>query len=150
MPTALPQPLRNTRVLSLTLNLPGPAALLRCAMFRRAASLLAGIRRLEADRQARGGAPDAEPLVGSPLQHFRQLMSAAIAAIPACPGAAELRQLVRLVPVLGGLLVRVTAANMLDVEKETDRQYIIAAPYAEEFRSSTMGRNVTLTVAGAF
>ncbi len=29
------------------------------------------------------------------LQHFRQLMSAAIAAIPACPGAAELRQLVR-------------------------------------------------------
>ena len=51
---------------------------------------------------------------------------------------------------LGGLLVRVTAANMLDVEKETDRQYIIAAPYAEEFRSSTMGRNVTLTVAGAF
>lgn len=51
---------------------------------------------------------------------------------------------------LGGLLVRVTAANMLDVEKETDRQYVVAAPYAEEFRSSTMGRNVTLTVAGAF
>ena len=51
---------------------------------------------------------------------------------------------------LGGLLVRVTAANMLDVEKETDRQYVITAPYAEEFRSSTMGRNVTLTVAGAF
>ena len=31
MPTALPQPLRNTRVLSLALNLPGPAALMRCA-----------------------------------------------------------------------------------------------------------------------
>ena len=30
MPTALPQPLRNTRVLSLALNLPGPAALWRC------------------------------------------------------------------------------------------------------------------------
>ena len=31
MPTALPQPLRNARVLSLALNLPGPAALMRCA-----------------------------------------------------------------------------------------------------------------------
>ena len=31
MTTALPQPLRNTRVLSLALNLPGPAALMRCA-----------------------------------------------------------------------------------------------------------------------
>ncbi len=51
---------------------------------------------------------------------------------------------------LGGLLVRVTAANLLDVEKETDRQYVITTPYAEEFRSSTMGRNVTLTIAGAF
>ena len=51
---------------------------------------------------------------------------------------------------LGGLLVRVTAANMLNVEKETDRQYNVVTPYAEEFRSSTMGRNVTLTVAGAF
>lgn len=51
---------------------------------------------------------------------------------------------------LGGLLVRVTAANLLNVEKETDRQYAITTPYADEFRSSTMGRNVTLTVAGAF
>ena len=49
---------------------------------------------------------------------------------------------------LGGLLVRVTAANLLDVEKETDRQYYVSA--LEEFRSSTMGRSVTLTVAGAF
>lgn len=31
MTTALPQPLRNVRVLSLALNLPGPAALMRCA-----------------------------------------------------------------------------------------------------------------------
>ncbi|MCW5255220.1 CoA transferase [Verminephrobacter aporrectodeae] len=31
MPPALPQPLRNTRILSLALNLPGPAALMRCA-----------------------------------------------------------------------------------------------------------------------
>lgn len=31
MTTTLPQPLRNTRVLSLALNLPGPAALMRCA-----------------------------------------------------------------------------------------------------------------------
>ena len=31
MTTALPQPLRNARVLSLALNLPGPAALMRCA-----------------------------------------------------------------------------------------------------------------------
>ena len=30
MTTALPQPLRNTRILSLALNVPGPAALLRC------------------------------------------------------------------------------------------------------------------------
>ena len=30
MTTALPQPLRNVRVLSLALNLPGPAALMRC------------------------------------------------------------------------------------------------------------------------
>ena len=51
---------------------------------------------------------------------------------------------------LGGLLVRVTAANLLNVEKETDRRYVITTPYADEFRSSTMGRNVTLTVAGAF
>ena len=49
---------------------------------------------------------------------------------------------------LGGLLVRVTTANLLDVEKETDRQYY--APVLNEFRSSTMGRNVTVTVAGAF
>lgn len=49
---------------------------------------------------------------------------------------------------LGGLLVRVTAANLLDVEKETDRQYY--SPVLGEFRSSTMGRNVTVTVAGAF
>lgn len=49
---------------------------------------------------------------------------------------------------LGGLLVRVTAANLLDVEKETDRQYYV--PALNEFRSSTMGRNVTITVAGAF
>ncbi|MFY3383866.1 CoA transferase [Paracidovorax sp. MALMAid1276] len=31
MPATPPQPLRNTRVLSLALNLPGPAALMRCA-----------------------------------------------------------------------------------------------------------------------
>lgn len=31
MTAALPQPLRNTRILSLALNLPGPAALMRCA-----------------------------------------------------------------------------------------------------------------------
>lgn len=49
---------------------------------------------------------------------------------------------------LGGLLVRVTAANLLDVQKETDRNYYV--PVSEEFRSSTMGRNLTLTVAGAF
>lgn len=48
---------------------------------------------------------------------------------------------------LGGLLVRVTAANLLDVEKETDRQYVSGL---DEFRSSTMGRNVTVTIAGAF
>jgi hypothetical protein len=49
---------------------------------------------------------------------------------------------------LGGLLVRVTAANLLDVERETDRQYVVSG--LDEFRSSAMGRNVTLTVAGAF
>ena len=49
---------------------------------------------------------------------------------------------------LGGLLVRVTAANLLDVQKETDRDYYV--PVSEEFRSSTMGRNLTLTIAGAF
>lgn len=49
---------------------------------------------------------------------------------------------------LGGLLVRVTAANLLDVERETDRQYHGSG--FDEFRSSTLGRNVTLTVAGAF
>jgi hypothetical protein len=49
---------------------------------------------------------------------------------------------------LGGLLVRVTAANLLDVARETHRQYVVSG--LDEFRSSTMGRNVTLTVAGAF
>lgn len=49
---------------------------------------------------------------------------------------------------LGGMLVRVTAANLLDVEKETDRQFY--SPVSEEFRSSTMGRNLTITVAAAF
>jgi hypothetical protein len=49
---------------------------------------------------------------------------------------------------LGGLLVRLTAANLLDVEKETNRQYYVSG--LDEFRSSTLGRNVTLTVAGAF
>ncbi len=51
---------------------------------------------------------------------------------------------------LGGLLVRVTGANLLDVEKETDRDYITPTFFGDEFRSSTMGRNVTLTIAGAF
>lgn len=49
---------------------------------------------------------------------------------------------------LGGLLVRLTAANLLDVERETDRQYYVSG--LDEFRSSTLGRSVTLTVAGAF
>ena len=51
---------------------------------------------------------------------------------------------------LGGMLVRVTAANVLDVEKETDRRYYTTVPYASEFRSSQMGRTLTLTVAAAF
>jgi hypothetical protein len=51
---------------------------------------------------------------------------------------------------LGGLLVRVTGANLLDVEKETDRLYIATTIFGDEFRSSTMGRTLTLTVAGAF
>lgn len=51
---------------------------------------------------------------------------------------------------LGGLLVRVTGANLLDAEKETDRDYITPTFFGDEFRSSTMGRNVTLTIAGAF
>ncbi len=51
---------------------------------------------------------------------------------------------------LGGLLVRVTGANLLDVEKETSRDYITPTFFGDEFRSSTMGRNLTLTVAGAF
>src|SRR5690606_27333458 len=49
---------------------------------------------------------------------------------------------------LGGLLVRVTAANILDTAKETERGYYITG--TDEFRSSTMGPSVTLTVAGAF
>lgn len=54
---------------------------------------------------------------------------------------------------LGGMLVRVTAANLLDVEKETDRQYYAPPTRTvafDEFRSSTMGRNLTVTVAAAF
>ena len=51
---------------------------------------------------------------------------------------------------LGGLLVRVTGANLLDVEKETDRDYITPTFFGDEFRSSTMGRTLTVTVAGAF
>ena len=54
---------------------------------------------------------------------------------------------------LGGMLVRVTAANLFDVEKETDRSYYTPPTRAvafDEFRSSTMGPNVTVTVAAAF
>ena len=51
---------------------------------------------------------------------------------------------------LGGLLVRVTGANLLDVAKETDRDYITPTFFGDEFRSSTMGRTLTVTVAGAF
>ena len=51
---------------------------------------------------------------------------------------------------LGGLLVRVTGANLLDVKKETDRDYITPTFFGDESRSSTMGRNLTVTVAGAF
>ena len=51
---------------------------------------------------------------------------------------------------LGGLLVRVTGANLLDVQKETDRDYITPTFFGDEFRASTMGRNLTVTVAGAF
>ncbi len=49
---------------------------------------------------------------------------------------------------LGGMLVRVTAANVLDVAKETVRNYYLTG--TDEVRSSTMGANVTLTVAAAF
>ena len=51
---------------------------------------------------------------------------------------------------LGGLLVRVTGANLLDVAKETDRDYVTPTFFGDEFRSSTMGRTLTVTVAGAF
>ncbi len=51
---------------------------------------------------------------------------------------------------LGGLLVRVTGANLLDVQKETERDYATPTFFGDEFRSSTMGRTLTLTVAGAF
>jgi outer membrane receptor protein involved in Fe transport len=49
---------------------------------------------------------------------------------------------------LGGMLVRVTAANLLDVAKETERNYYVTG--TDEFRSSTMGANLTVTVAAAF
>jgi len=54
---------------------------------------------------------------------------------------------------LGGLLVRLTAANVLDAEKDTDRLYYVPptrTPAFDEFRASKMGPSLTLTVAGAF
>ncbi|MDP3739705.1 MAG: hypothetical protein Q8R02_20120 [Hyphomonadaceae bacterium] len=57
---------------------------------------------------------------------------------------------------LGGVLVRLTAANLLDVEKEVDRRFYTpsrippGAFSSTEERNSTYGRTVTLTIAGAF
>jgi hypothetical protein len=48
---------------------------------------------------------------------------------------------------LGGALVRLTAANLFDAEKDVERLFF--APVIEN-RSSTFGRSLTLTVAGAF
>lgn len=66
------------------------------------------------------------------------------------PGDPNVDLFVETTAFLGGLLVRVTAANLLDVEKETDRVYVTPNIFGDEFRSSTMGRNLTLTIAGAF
>lgn len=57
---------------------------------------------------------------------------------------------------LGGALVRLTAANLLDVGKDVDRRFFTPSRIppgtfsSTEERSSTFGRTVTLTVAGAF
>ena len=54
MTTALPQPLRNLRILSLALNLPGPAALVRCARM--------GALCTKLEPPAPAGQPSADPM----------------------------------------------------------------------------------------
>jgi hypothetical protein len=65
---------------------------------------------------------------------------------------------------LGGMLVRLTAANLLDAERDVNRRLFVVDPdfttapnipprsvfAATEDRTSTFGRTVTLTVAAAF
>jgi hypothetical protein len=69
------------------------------------------------------------------------------------PADPNLDVFVETTSLLGGLLVRLTAANVLDAEKNTDRLYYAPptrTPAFEEFRASKMGPNLTLTIAGAF
>ena len=57
---------------------------------------------------------------------------------------------------LGGALVRLTAANLLDAEKEVERRLFAPSRVppgvfaGTELRNSSYGRTLTLTIAGAF
>ena len=65
MTTSLPQPLRNTRVLSLALNLPGPAALMRCARM--------GVECTKLEPPPAPGHPSADPMALYSPQAYQRL-----------------------------------------------------------------------------
>jgi hypothetical protein len=72
------------------------------------------------------------------------------------PGDGDLDLFIETTRFLGGALVRLTAANLLDATREVERQFFTPSRVppgvfsSTEQRDSTFGRTVTLTVAGAF
>jgi hypothetical protein len=72
------------------------------------------------------------------------------------PGEGDLDLFVETTRFLGGALVRLTAANLFDAEKEVDRRFFTPSRIppgvfsSTENRTSIYGRTLTLTVAGAF
>jgi outer membrane receptor protein involved in Fe transport len=72
------------------------------------------------------------------------------------PGEGDLDLFVETTRFLGGALIRVTAANLFDPEREVDREFFApsrippGAFSGTEDRTSTFGRTLTLTIAGAF
>ncbi len=72
------------------------------------------------------------------------------------PGEGDLDLFLETTRFLGGALVRLTAANLFDAEKEVERLFFTPSRIppgdftSTEVRDSTYGRTLTLTIAGAF
>jgi len=72
------------------------------------------------------------------------------------PGEGDLDLFIETTRFLGGALVRLTAANLFDPEKDVERRFFTQSRIppgvfsSTENRTSVFGRSLTLTIAGAF